>query len=195
MNSIETILMRKKRLQTTVSPEVYDKIQKLRAKYGSVSKVVESAIEKLERGEVQIEESDYILLEFIKKFDFVVSSKDIFKYLVEGDVDRAVKESAVELSVEYFLKKSISEAELIEVLETLKVGWESLHRATYIEIVESDSKIKFLFYHDLQSTKYSELHFKLLRLLFDKYFEQKYEYSLETLTPNGFSVVFREHSN
>ena len=187
--------MRKKRLQTTVSPEVYDRIQKLKAKYGSVSKVVESAVDNLEKSGVQIGERDYILLEFIKKFDFVVSSKDIFKYLVEGDIDKAVKESAVELSVEYFLKKSISEAELIEVLEILKIGWESLHRATYIEIVESDSKVKFLFYHDLQSTKYSELHFKLLRHLFDKYFGEKYEYSLETLTPNGFSVMFRRRSN
>jgi len=185
-------MVRRRRLQTTVAPEIYDKIQKLRKKYGSVCKVVESAVIELEKGEMKIDERDLLLLEFIKRFDFVVASKDVLKYLVEGEIDRAVKDSAMELSVEYLLKKPIKEAELIEVLKMLKVGWESLNRATYIDIVESESKIKFMLYHDLQSMKFSEFHLKLLVHLVEKHFSGSYEYYLETLTPNGFSLTFKK---
>jgi len=52
------------------------------------------------------------------------------------------------------------------------------------------NKINFVFYHDMRSLAVSEIHLNLIKHLFEKYYSDKYEISVDTITVNGFSVVF-----
>ncbi|WP_457590452.1 hypothetical protein [Geoglobus sp.] len=185
--------MRKVRLHTTVSPETYRRIEELKKRYGTVSAVVEKAVENLAMGDeyVRLSEDDIMLLNFVKELNFTICAKDHYTGLAEGKPDRAVQESMVEMAIKYLSKKPLGELTLEEFLDSLRRLWLILNRGEHIEIHRLESGLNFVFYHDMRSMRVSEIHLELLRYVHDKYYAREYELEVDAITVNGFSVIFR----
>lgn len=184
--------MVKKRVHTTVSHETAMKIEDLKKEFKTVSNVIKKAVECLynsSRAE-DLSEEDLILLDFIKNLNFTICAKDHYTALVEGDAERAVKESMVEMAVKFLSKKPISDLSLEELLKNVSKLWKILNRAEHVEVGRTKGGLNFVFYHDMRSMKVSELHLRLIEYLYEKYYAKQYEMKMDTLTVNGFSVVF-----
>ena len=186
--------MRKVRLHTTVSPETYRKIEELKSKYRTVSAVIEVAIENLIRMEEDkhLSQEDLTLLKFVKELNFTICAKDHYAMLVEGFADRAVQESMIEMAIKYLSKKPLSELSLEEFLENVKKLWLILNRGEHMEIQRFGDSINFVFYHDMRSVKVSEIHLELIRYVYEKYYSGDYSMQVDTITVNGFSLIFRK---
>ncbi|MBE8540384.1 hypothetical protein [Geoglobus acetivorans] len=184
--------MPKTRIHTTVSPQTLRKIEELKKEYGTLSAVIEKAVElqyNSERASV-VSNEDLILLGFVKELNFTLCAKDHYTALAEGDPDRAVKESMLEMAVKYISKKPISDLSLEELLENICTLWKILNRAEHAEVERDGNRLNFVFYHDMRSVAVSEIHLNLLKYIFDKYYSGKYRMRVDTVTVNGFSVVF-----
>ncbi|WP_456467899.1 hypothetical protein [Archaeoglobus sp.] len=184
--------MPKTRIHTTISPETYRKIEELKKEYKTLSSIIEKAVDVLYSAESMknMSEYDIFLLSFVKELNFTLCAKDHYTALAEGDAERAVKESMLEMAVKYISKKPISDLSLEELLENVSKLWKILNRAEHAEVERIGNKINFVFYHDMRSLAVSEIHLNLIKHLFEKYYSDKYEISVDTITVNGFSVVF-----
>ncbi len=184
--------MAKIRIHTTVSPETYRKIEELKREYRTLSAVIEAAVDNLlnqKRAEM-VSEDDLILLDFVRELNFTLCAKDHYTALAECDADRAVRESMIELAIKYMTRKPISELSLEEFLESVCRLWKVLNRAEHAEVERVDGKLNFVFYHDMRSLKVSEIHLALIRHVYEKHFSNRYRMVVDTITVNGFSVVF-----
>ncbi len=151
----------RKRLQTTVSPETYEIIEKYKEEYGSVSSFIEEAINYfVKRGGDQktLDNRDEMLIKLIRELDLTACSKDQYRYLVLGDKEKAVNESLMEIAMEYISNKPMDELTLVEFLEALKKAWEAVNRVDYIkyEVGEDGKIVRWLCYHSMKSTVVSE---------------------------------------
>lgn len=184
--------MVKIRLHTTVSSETARKIEDLKNKYRTTSSVVEKAVDLLYASDnlSSLREDDILILAFVKELNFMLCAKDHYTALAECDAERAVKESMIEMAVKYLSKKPISDLDFEDLLKTVGKLWNLLNRAEHAEVQRDGEKINFVFYHDMRSEAVSKLHLNLLRYLYEKYYSKKYEMKVDTITVNGFSVLF-----
>ncbi|NOY11108.1 MAG: hypothetical protein GXO67_03290, partial [Archaeoglobi archaeon] len=72
--------------------------------------------------------------------------------------------------------------------------WLILNRAEHVEIERLGKSINFVFYHDMRSIRVSEIHLGLVRFVYEKYYSGDYEMTVDAVTVNGFSVIFRRRS-
>ncbi len=186
--------MAKVRIHTTISPETYRKIEKLKKEYRTLSAVIEEAVNALmsAKSAEKVNEDDFILLGFVKELNFTLCAKDHYTALAECDAERAVKESMLELAIKYMTKKPISDLSLEEFLESVCKLWKILNRAEHAEVERIGNKLNFVFYHDMRSVRVSEIHLELIRHVYEKHFSSHYRMTIDTITVNGFSVVFEE---
>ncbi|AAB89241.1 hypothetical protein [Archaeoglobus fulgidus] len=184
--------MVKIRLHTTVSSETARKIEDLKKKHRTTSSVVEKAVDLLYTSEnfSRLGDEDLLILAFIRELNFMLCAKDHYTALVEGDAERAVRESMIEMAVKYLSKKPISDLDFEELLSVVARLWNLLNRAEHAEVQKDGEKLNFVFYHDMRSKAVSELHLNLLKYLYEKYYSKKYEMQVDTITVNGFSVLF-----
>ena len=184
--------MVKIRLHTTVSSDTVRKIEDLKKKYRTTSSVVEKAVDLLYVSDnlSSLREDDILILAFVKELNFMLCAKDHYTALAECDAERAVKESMIEMAVKYLSKKPISDLDFEDLLKTVGKLWNLLNRAEHAEVQRDGEKINFVFYHDMRSEAVSKLHLNLLRYLYEKYYSKKYEMKVDTITVNGFSVLF-----
>lgn len=184
--------MVKIRLHTTVSSETARKIEDLKKKHRTTSSVVEKAVDLLYTSEnfSRLGDEDLLILAFVKELNFMLCAKDHYTALVEGDAERAVRESMIEMAVKYLSKKPISDLDFEEFLSVVARLWNLLNRAEHAEVQKDGEKLNFVFYHDMRSKAVSELHLNLLKYLYEKYYSKKYEMQVDTITVNGFSVLF-----
>ncbi|MBO8179306.1 MAG: hypothetical protein H0Z19_02305 [Archaeoglobus sp.] len=184
--------MVKIRLHTTVSSDTVRKIEDLKKKYRTTSSVVEKAVDLLYASDnlSSLREDDILILAFVKELNFMLCAKDHYTALAECDAERAVKESMIEMAVKYLSKKPISDLDFEDLLKTVGKLWNLLNRAEHAEVQRDGEKINFVFYHDMRSEAVSKLHLNLLRYLYEKYYSKKYEMKVDTITVNGFSVLF-----
>ncbi len=184
--------MPKTRIHTTVSSETYRKIEKLKKEYRTFSAIIERAVDLLFRSEQvkEVDEDDLMLLNFVRELNFTLCAKDHYTALAEGNVERAVKESMIEMAVKYLSKRPISELSLEDLLENICRLWKILNRAEHAEVEKEGRKLNFVFYHDMRSLSVSQIHLNLLKHIFEKYYSNRYKMKVDTVTVNGFSVVF-----
>lgn len=180
------------RIHTTASPETHRKIEELKKDYKTLSSVIEKAIDLLytSEGHRRMSDEDLLILGFIKELNFTICAKDHYAALAEGDVKRAVEESMIEMAVKYISKKPITDLSLEELLRAIGRLWKVLNRVEHAELEKIGEKISFVVYHDMRSLKVSKIHLDLLRYVFEKYFADRYEMRVDTITVNGFSLVF-----
>lgn len=100
----------------------------------------------------------------------------------------------LEMAVKFISKRPISDLSLEELLENVGKLWQILNRAEHVEVEKIENEINFVFYHDMRSLAVSEIHLNLIKYLFDKYYSDNYEMSVDTITVNGFSVVFSRNN-
>ncbi len=184
--------MPKTRIHTTVSSETYRKIEELKKEHRTLSAVIEKAVDLLFRSEQakDVREEDLVLLSFVRDLNFTLCAKDHYTALAEGDAERAVRESMIEMTVKYLSRKPISELSLEDLLENVCKLWKILNRAEHAEVEKVGKKLNFVFYHDMRSLRVSQIHLNLLKHVFEKYYADKYRMKVDTVTVNGFSVVF-----
>ncbi|WP_202318549.1 hypothetical protein [Archaeoglobus neptunius] len=184
--------MVKTRIHTTISQETFRKIEELKKEYKTLSNIIERAVDILYNSAytASVGEEDILLLNFVRDLNFTLCAKDHYTALAEGDTERAVKESMIEMAVKYISKKPISDLSFEELLDNVCKLWKLLNRAEHVEVERLGGRINFVFYHDMRSIRVSEIHLNLLKLLFEKYYSDKYDMDVETVTVNGFSVVF-----
>jgi len=175
-----------------VSSETARKIEDLKKKHRTTSSVVEKAVDLLYTSEnfSRLGDEDLLILAFIRELNFMLCAKDHYTALVEGDAERAVRESMIEMAVKYLSKKPISDLDFEELLSVVARLWNLLNRAEHAEVQKDGEKLNFVFYHDMRSKAVSELHLNLLKYLYEKYYSKKYEMQVDTITVNGFSVLF-----
>lgn len=188
--------MPKVRIHTTVSPETFRKIEELKKEHKTLSNIVEKAVSLLYNSESvkNVSDHDILLLSFVKELNFTLCAKDHYTALAERDTDRAVRESMLEMAVKFISKRPISDLSLEELLENVGKLWQILNRAEHVEVEKIENEINFVFYHDMRSLAVSEIHLNLIKYLFDKYYSDNYEMSVDTITVNGFSVVFSRNN-
>ncbi len=186
--------MAKVRIHTTISPETYRKIEKLKKEYRTLSAVIEEAVNALmsAKSAEKVNEDDLILLGFVKELNFTLCAKDHYTALAECDAEGAVRESMLELAIKYMTKKPISDLSLEEFLESVCKLWKILNRAEHAEVERIGNKLNFVFYHDMRSVRVSEIHLELIRHVYEKHFLSRYRMIVDTITVNGFSIVFEE---
>ncbi len=184
--------MVKIRLHTTISSETARKIEDLKKKHRTTSSVVEKAVDLLYASEnlSSLRDEDLLILAFVRELNFMLCAKDHYTALAECDAERAVGESMIEMAVKYLSKKPISDLEFEELLGIVAKLWNLLNRAEHAEVQRDGEKINFVFYHDMRSKAVSEIHLNLLKHLYEKYYSKKYEMQVDTITVNGFSVLF-----
>lgn len=184
--------MVKIRLHTTISPEIAKKVAELKKKHKTTSSVVEKAIDLLYASEnlSSLRDEDLLILTFVRELNFLLCAKDHYTALAESDAERAVRESMIEMAVKYLSKKPISDLNFEELLRVVAKMWRLLNRAKHAEVQRDGEKINFVLYHDMRSKAVSELHLNLLKYLYEKYYSKKYTMQVDTITVNGFSVLF-----
>lgn len=184
--------MRKTRIHTTISFQTYRKIEELKKEYRTLSAVIEKAVDLLygynRANTISVE--DVILLSFVRELNFTLCAKDHYTALAECDSDRAVKESMLEMAIKYISKKPISDLSLEELLNNVCILWKILNRAEHAEVEKIGNKLNFVFYHDMRSIMVSGIHLNLIKHVYEKYYSDKYKMKVDTITVNGFSVVF-----
>ena len=167
----------KPRLHTTISKEteqLLDKYAELKDEngeyiYGNKSKVIEKAIELLDKyHEPRKEDIQDMWNRARTELNMVSIGKWTFFSLIKGEA--TVNENLALDIIEWYAQKTIDEIHLVELLEIIKELWVSMNYFRKIRInVGSKNSYQMTFLHDFHGKEYSEywgLYFNKLLLTY-----------------------------
>jgi hypothetical protein len=161
----------RKHLHTTVSPEVYTVIENLSAEYGTKQNVIEAAINLLRvrahrTHDLNKSDLDSYQLWHLMRSDFnmmAVARRTFLSYIDSIPTEPINNNNALELIEWYYNRTRITELNLYQILNGIKILWKAGNYFREIEIEILDGKdplqsesFKLIFTHDFDSPNYGK---------------------------------------
>ncbi|HWR25228.1 MAG TPA: hypothetical protein VN278_03235 [Methanosarcina sp.] len=152
--------MKTHRISTTISQKHWELLKKHAEKFETQQKVIETALESLEKISKQIpaltsEEKYWMRLKEVKSL--VIIEKNAFKLLVEtADIELLKglfsRNKTIEYTIEFYFRKSLEECSLKEVIDGLVINLKITNWVDTVDYTDDGDYYKLIITHDLGFT-------------------------------------------
>jgi len=174
-----------RRLNTTISEECLEILEKYKKEYGSQRAVIERALKLLDsmKNPQLAANRDIIWVQLRDAVDQVTISKRMLAHLMGGDVELALIDNASQYLITWYLGKPIEEATIDEVVNAIKAIYVATNVFRRIDVVHSNdrSHIQMIFWHTMDK-RVSEFCAKYFKTFFENVLNCKVIYYTQNIS-------------